>query len=182
MHINSYDGSVTIASINDDNITYLVKYAKSSEGHYYRLTIIDEYIEETDIITYVGLESLCKAFGSFSPRVSESLRKQCDYFHSPEGRREFQLMPDNIKSPTQTITVCEVTDIDGTYITIKMVPDGWQLIKSNTGGAVGRYITVDAVFANLRGNCSLAALKALVAQYRQLKSRFEFEPYTAGDV
>ena len=179
MRIDS-DGEVVIAEIDDDNITYIVKYMNTLEGEYYRLVCIDDYIDETNVSTYVSLDSLYKAvIKSFYPRVSESLIKQCNYFDSDEGRRLLELIPEKIKSPTPEVTVCEVTDVDEKNIIVKMTPHGWQLITlSEAGGNISNYHNPKAVFINLRGNCTNAAYNALVSQYKQLKDRLEFEPDT----
>ena len=158
-----------IAKVIEDGVEYRIEKCYD----YYHLITIDKEFNRS---VHESLDEVYEAIDWFDDTVADNLKAQCEYFQSDEGQKEFA-MSDKIKSPTQTITVCEIEDTDGNWYKIKMVPGGWKLIVSGDEHSQGRYVSASGVFNNLRGRCSRAAYKALVAQYKQLKSRFEYEPY-----
>ena len=168
MHTDKY--KTTIAEVETSAVTYTI----NKVYDYYHLIIVDNMGDYSDFTRspHETLDEIYEAIDCFGDQVADDLKSQCDYFYSDEGQRRFALS-DKIKSPTQTITVCEAEDVDGALYTIKMVSDGWELIIVSDEWSKGRYPSVRGVFNNIRGRCSTAAYNALVRQYNQLKSRFE---------
>ena len=154
-----------IANVIEDGVEYRIEQCYD----YYHLITNDGEFNRS---THESLGAVCESIKHFDDNVVADLRAQCDYFQSDEGQRGFALS-DKIKSPTQTITVCEAEDTDGALYTIKMVSDGWELIIVSDEYSKGLYPSVRGVFNNIRGRCSTAAYNALVRQYNQIKSRFE---------
>ena len=154
-----------IAKVIEDGVEYRIEQCYD----YYHLITKDEEFNRS---THESLDEIYESIQHLDDKVAIDLKAQCDYFYSDEGQRGFALS-NKIKSPTQTITVCEAEDTDGALYTIKMVSDGWELIIVSDEYSKCLYPSVRGVFNNIRGRCSTDAYNALVRQYNQLKSRFE---------
>ena len=164
--------NVTIAKLKWDDVTYEVKFVY---GRYHLITN-DKSVREINRSIHDTIEAVYEAIDWFNDCVRARLLADCKHFFTAKGQKEFRLS-NSTKSPTQELIVADVDDVDGSSYKVKMVESGWELYEHGANFSVGRYMHIQGVFNNLRGRCSDAAYKAAVAQYKQLKSRFDFEPY-----
>ena len=162
---------VTIAKLKWDDVTYEVQFVY---GHYHLITD-DKSVREINRSTHETIQEVYEAIDWFNDCVRARLLADCRRFFTTKYQKEFDLSK-NVNTPTQELIVADVDDVDGSSYKIKMVPGGWELYQYGVDFSVGRYMHIQGVFNNLRDRCSEPAYKAIVAQYNQLKSRFDFTP------